>query len=489
MKLLPDQQSAFEAFKRFCNDPTSKVFILKGYAGTGKTTLMKTFIDHLVASKNFKNGLVDRTDYQERIVGLTECFVPLASTGRAAKILGDKIRRPTSTIHSYIYHAEGLNRDIAEMEKNEQKGIETDGQLLLNFGLSSAMGDKAIYIIDESSMISNTVSKKVIQARFGSGKLLSDLFAYDPNGKFVFIGDDCQLPPVEGSESPALSANYIRNTFHYNVTETTLTEIVRQGSGNDIIDASKVIRQMCFNPPPVDNWAKFPLSGYENIVLLDDENSLISRYVSDVKQQGYNYTTLISQSNKVCTDLAKQARRALGFDSTKLMVGELLLVTQNNIPTGLMNGDLVKVCSIGRSIKKANLTFLTVEVEEISTKRVFSTMLIEELLYTAATNLDSTQQKNLFIDFYHREQARDIAQKSKQFQSDMYTDAFLNALRAVYGYALTCHKAQGGEWKHVYLDFPRRLAHQPGREEYQWLYTAITRASETLYINDGFYIE
>lgn len=170
------------------------------------------------------------------------------------------------------------------------------------------------------------------------------------------------------------------------------------------------------------------------------------------------------------------------------MIGELLLITQNNGLSNLMNGDLVKVRQLGNRIQRAALTFLEVEVEELFSKRVVKQLLIEDILYSPAPNLKQNDQQALFIDYFYRMKALGIHYRSNEFKKRMINDPYLNAIRAVFGYALTCHKAQGGEWSDVYLDIPRRISHETKSSDYQWLYTATTRATNQLHIVDDFFI-
>ena len=154
-----------------------------------------------------------------------------------------------------------------------------------------------------------------------------------------------------------------------------------------------------------------------------------------------------------------------------------------------MNGDMVKIKKIGQKRERAGLTFVYVEVKELFTEKVYSQLMIENIVYGSATNLTQIQQKELFIDFFIRMKQKGIKQKSEAFKKEMMDDSYLNALRAVYGYVLTCHKAQGGEWEDVYLDIPRRVSREPKAGTYQWLYTAMTRARNTLHIVDDFYVQ
>lgn len=468
--LTPSQEETLKQLKMFVQDKEHQVFILSGYAGTGKTTLMKSFIHWLQENK---------TD-----------FSLLASTGRAAKILTDKTQVVAYTVHSCVYSFAGFNQNIdtvvEDIDKNQ--GVDKSGQLFFQFTACKITNNKTkVYIIDEASMISDQEEKCPTQAIFGSGKLLSDLLNFDDNGLFVFVGDVYQLSPINQPFSPALSASYIRQHHHRTSVHSNLHDIVRQESDNDIIHAANCIRSFVQNPP-IMKWGKFPLKGYKNILLYDSQIHLIEQYIQKIKSHNFKIATLICANNKRCQQLTTLIRPALGFHSPKLMQGELLHVTQNNIITGLMNGDLIQVLSLGNRTRRANLTFLNVEVKELSSNRVFCIKIIEEILYSNKTNLTQEAQKELFIDFYRRMKDKNIKSNSEEFKHALANDEFLNALRTVYGYALTCHKAQGGEWEDVFVDIPRSIAYYPQRKTYQWLYTAITRTSKKLHIANDFYI-
>lgn len=471
--LTPGQEKAFLKILSFVDSSEKQVFVLKGYAGTGKTTLIHSLIE------SFKK-------FNKR-------FFLLASTGRAAKILSDITGRQATTVHSLIYSYSDLNQDLEKIvSEREKTGTDKSGQLLLSFTLNTIdrITDrrKCIYIIDESSMISDKTDQMATQALFGSGRLLKDLLEYDNEGKFIFVGDICQLPPIGQNISPALSVDYLRSAHQIEAEEAELTDIVRQQADNDIIIASKKFRDLYARCPDI-KWGKFPLRGYQHIHLFSDQLSLIKSYKERIKREGYGNATLICRSNKSCNTLTDILRPSLGFHSPKLQKGDLLLVTQNNLISGFMNGDLVTIEEISDTrIVRANLTFIQVKFKELHSDKVYSQLLIEDILNGSQTNLTASQQKELYIDFFIRMKQKGISQKSEAFKNNMIKDVYLNALRAVYGYALTCHKAQGGEWKHIYLDIPRGLAFNPKQEVYQWLYTAITRAKVELYLIDDFYI-
>ncbi|OJV38776.1 MAG: helicase [Bacteroidales bacterium 36-12] len=469
-KLTSTQEQVFKRFKLFIQSNERSIFILKGYAGTGKTTLIRHFIKELKEQD--------------------KSYCLMASTGRAAKILTNITKAQASTIHSVIYNFKDFNQDLEEIVRQEDKtGIDKTGQLFLTFELSPITSASQIfYIIDESSMISDEVDPETTQALFGSGKLLSDLMAYDPNGKFIFVGDECQLPPVSQDISPALHAWYFKEHFNLEAIETALTEIVRQAEGNTIIAASQRIREMYANPPKV-RWGKLPLKNYADIYVHSDLQKMINAYLSQIRNKNYNKATFIASSNNKCNQLNHQIRKSLSMSDT-LQVGDLLLVTQNNIISGFMNGDMVVVEQIKNiRYQKAGLSFLMVEIRDLATDRRFDQLLIEDILYGSTPNLSQQQQQALFIDFYRRMRSKNIKQKDTAFKEKLNTDSYLNALRCVFGYTLTCHKSQGGEWPEVYVDFPRNITLEATPSKYQWVYTAITRAREKLHLVNDFFIE
>ncbi len=470
--LTKSQQAALANLKAFVDDENSKVFILKGYAGTGKTTLMRVFIAEL-----------EKKDI---------AFSLLASTGRAAKILSNATNVGTKTIHSEIYKFTDLSQDLEKMAKSrEQNDVGPTGQLYLNFELtpkeSSSVAGRHYYIVDESSMISDVPVKDATQAVFGSGRLLNDLLSYDPCGKFIFVGDICQLPPVTQPFSPALAKEYFLSEYGISAYESTLTQIVRQNKDNDIVLSAQKLRSLFYEPQPW-KWAKFPMRGYKNIHLLGSQYELINRYISIAKKEGLNAATLVCFSNKQCSQTTQILRPSFGHLSSTLEKGDLLLVTQNNLISGLMNGDLVVVEEIGSQERRAGMTFINVAVREQFSGRTYSQLMIAEVLYGNLTNITQSQQRELFVDFYYRMKAKGIKQRTDEFYKMMLKDSYLNALRAVFGYALTCHKSQGGEWDYVFLDIARSVPALQKPYVYQWVYTAMTRARKELFIVDDFWV-
>lgn len=470
LPLKPQQNEAFHLLKDFIKEKNSKAFILKGFAGTGKTTLM--------------SGLIGWLNEEEIKYSL------LATTGRAAKILSNKTGAAAHTIHSHIYVFNELSDDLEKMS-NLQKDLAVDdkGQISLLFGLRTISStDDKIYIIDEASMVSDIQDKSGSFAEFGSGDLLNDILAFDQNGKYIFIGDPCQLPPINQSNSPALSSKYIKSKYGYNVQEFELKEIVRQKGNNGIIDASFKLRKLQENNPPV-KFANLPVKGHSNINLHSSHVDLLNHYIDKISSEGYDDSTMIAQTNKHCSDLNKAIRTALHSSSLKLVVGDLLMITQNNYLSALVNGDQVVVRKIGDQEYRCGLSFLQVVVEELVSKNKFTLLIIEDILYSTGTNLNSKQNKDLMIDYFKRMQSKGISQKDKKFKDNMLIDPYLNALKAVYGYAITCHKSQGGEWDEVFLYLDNKIHGIPKPGIYQWWYTAVTRAKNNLYIVDDWFIK
>lgn len=271
IELTTSQDNVLRKILDFVNNSNDRIFILKGYAGTGKTTLMRFLIQKLEENKK---------DYRL-----------LASTGRAAKVLANLSNRngSTSTIHSMVYSFNGLSKEFDEKEKPV---VDKDGQLFLVFApskLDESEVPETIYIIDEASMVSDVITKNVTQAKFGEGRLLKELLDYDtrPGSKFIFVGDPCQLPPIEEYYSPALMKDYYQQTFGMNAQEAQLTEIMRQKGSSGIIDASKQIRGL-YNQAPNDInvygsqrlWGFLPFRQYREIQLHSNLESMTNDYVN-----------------------------------------------------------------------------------------------------------------------------------------------------------------------------------------------------------------
>lgn len=469
-ELNENQEQCFIQLLRFVNDEAGKVFILKGYAGTGKTTLLKGLVKYL------SNNSVK--------------FSLHATTGRAAKIATDVTKNKVTTVHSLIYRFQSLDDDLDEIKNRKEDYLQDDkGQIRLLFEARVIdADDQIIYIIDESSMISNTIDKGSSSAIFGSGMLLTDLFSFDKNGKYVFVGDPCQLPPISQKDSPALNSTFIQEKFKYKVDEFELTKVVRQKYDNGINKVANRLRKLFIQNPKV-KWASLYVRGIDNIDIHNSHISMLLNYLKDIRNGRFMSSTLICQTNNQCFELNNWIRESLQKDISSLQVGDILMVTQNNYLCPLVNGDQVTIVELGEFEYRAGLKFRKVVVEEILSSSNYSILLLEDILFSKKTNLNEKQHKDLLIDFSIRMSNRGIKQSDDSFKIQMLEDPYLNALRAVFGYAITCHKSQGGEWDKVYLYLDNKIHGIPKPGIYQWWYTAVTRAKIELHLVDDWYLK
>jgi len=464
------QSTAFNIFFKCIKSEQSCAYILKGYAGTGKTTLISGFVKYL---QKYKIN-----------------FSLLASTGRASKVLSQITQKYSETIHSHLYVFDELSEDLETISKLEDDFlIDDNGQIRLKFGFKQETNNtKHIYIVDESSMISDVAEQLNSSfADFGSGCLLTDLINHNKNGIYIFVGDNCQLPPITQNLSPALDANYLKNKFNIHVYEYEMTEIVRQAKSNGIVTASINLRNL-YKLNPLVKFASLPLKNLNNINILSTHEELIDRYVEQVKFNNFDDAIMICHSNKQCNQLNRLIRSKLYNEEKRVISGDLLIVTQNNLLTGYVNGEQLIVTNVGYREYRCGLTFLNIEIKKINSDIKHSVFIIEDLLYSNMNNLSSLEHKKLFIDFFRRMKEL-FKGKYSHYKLDMRTDPYLNALRVKFGFAVTCHKSQGGEWKRVFL-YMEKSIHCLGKPAiYQWWYTAITRAKEKLYVVNDWFIK
>lgn len=461
-QLTNNQQEALRKLQSFSREEQSRCFVLRGYAGTGKTTLVKYYVEWLE-----QNGFVVEL---------------LATTGRAAKVLANKTGREANTIHGCVYVFD-------EMEEQLPKG-EQSGQLTLQFGIrDQPVFDKPlVYIVDEASMIANSPSKGGQMARFGSGHLLMDFLAFTKGQRIVFVGDPCQLPPVSAdSFSPALSPRYMRDHYRVAVRYAELFEIVRQSANSEILQLAGVFRNDIVKEYYV-KWPKLSVPREQSAHLIKNEHLLVAKYLEFLKKKQYDRAVMIVNANRHCRRLNHKIRMTL-FNNKKLQKGELLMVVQNNYLVPLSNGDQVVVESVRPHGKKAGFFFLEVEVKSLANDQKYKTLLIRDLLFNDYAGLQAEESRRLLIDFDKRMRNKGIGRKTDEYQEAMRSDPYLNALRAKFGYVITCHKSQGGEWDNVFLNIQKGVYALESNALYRWYYTALTRASERLYVNDGFWVK
>lgn len=459
MKLTPNQEAAFNKIKEFIKNPEKRVFVLKGYAGTGKTTLARFIVEWL----------------NDNPIGWRTML--LASTGRAARILSTKTGWETDTVHGHIYHF-NVVEETGNIFDNEQTG-----QLTLVFGLKKSLTTgNVLYIVDEASMISHLPASDYHVAKFGSGVLLDDLFEFvGKDNKILFIGDPAQLPPIvnKGAFSPALSVEFLQARYNVLADEAYLTEVLRQKEGHAILELATEIRRCIVNGTYGD-WEALMRYNGEGIFFPYNQQIMISRYLERV-QHGFDKSVILTHSNKQAFYLNISMRKLLqGGYKPFPEVGEVLLVAQNSYYVPLANGDQVILRSVEKGGIRRGIKFLKVTVEAVHNGEVYETLLIQDFLFNEAPNLSPEESKNLLIDFDQRARQAGLKRNSPAYQVAMRTDPFLNALRAKFGYAVTCHKAQGGEWPHCFINLSDTLNMLDPESRYRWLYTAVTRAKHFL---------
>ena len=479
MKEIPlnsDQDKAFARIQQFIQNGRERAFILKGAAGTGKTTLLS----HL------KKWLKE-----EKLANIY-----LSTTGRAAQVLAEKTGSTTSTIHSHLYV---LDKIDSPTKTSQDPWVDQNGQLILVFGLKTETGNDTppkVIVIDEASMISAVKTQQNQATYFGSGNLLKDLIEANPTSKFIFVGDPYQLPPVENNQSlksVALSETLLQNIFKLSAASYELTQIMRQDSESAIITIAQSLRQQ------IDNLQNnepiyFPMTASDNVVTFESEAKLFAYYKKVFNEYGTNLTKFIAHSNGEVHGANKyirlmlRPRDKLGF----IGKGEPLLVTQNCGPLMWLNGDIIETVVPAKYDRgyTIGLDFYRSTFKRISTGDVQNYRLINNLLFSKDPNLTNADFKILLIDFDKRMRNRNIKRNSKVYLEELGKDPYVNALRCKFGYAVSCHKAQGGEWDHVFLKFdPKYLFMKPKEYVLRWLYTAVTRSSKNLYLVGGGYIK
>jgi ATP-dependent exoDNAse (exonuclease V) alpha subunit len=468
MQLSSDQQLAFEKIKKFISNDSHNVFLLKGYAGTGKTTLIRFLLEWL---------------RQEKIP-----YRLMATTGRAANVLKNKTGYDATTVHSEIYYFD----KVEGKSSSDSPDIFADphGQLFLNFDVRlGCADDDLIYIVDEASMMSNEASVENSTARFGSGSLLADFMKYAKGNKIIFVGDPCQLPPVSNElYSPALDKDFLTQNFNVKVDEIELTEIKRQAQNSEILSLAAPFRKDIINNR-YEQWFKIKDPVGTQVSLVDSVQHMIRQFTDIYHENGPEHAIILCNSNNQCNQLNFNIRNILFPNKTKLQVGDLLIVVQNSYTTRLCNGDQVIVESIDETEKRFNFYFTHVQVRSLFNNNLYDTLILENLLYNNQSNLMPDEVKSLMIDFTQRMKNIGIKFNTEEYKNAMLSDPYLNALRAKFGYALTVHKAQGGEWPHVFINISKGIYYLDRPYVYRWLYTAMTRASEHLYIVDGSWIQ
>lgn len=462
--LTQEQEEVLQKLKDFTFSD-KQVFVLSGAAGTGKTMLIKFFIDYLKEKKI--NPML------------------LASTGRAAKILSEKTGlRTANTVHKEIYKLL-----LLEVEKNTEI-------LTSVYGIKPQLPipdkyERNLYIVDESSMLSNIFVNTKYQI-FGSGRLLTDFFQHVCKDKIIFVGDKCQLPPINTPSPIALYPEQIKKEFKLEADNAELRTIMRFSENSGIFQLTESLRKD-IERKNFDYLCKWKARRQKNIFILDSPLQMVEKFVEKIKKEGIESSSMLCFTNKLAAELNLYIRKVyFSKNVDKLVKNELLMVVQNNYLHEVFNGDQIQIISVSPKIETRNtINFRDAEVQlvdEIGGRRI-QVKIIENLLYSHLSSPDNDMQYRLFADFMVRK-GNKLRKNKKEYADSIRTDPYLNALKVKYGYAITCHKAQGGEWKHVFVNIEKGL-YRPNfdEERYRWMYTAYSRAMENLYLLDNFCFE
>ncbi|MGM9838106.1 MAG: ATP-dependent RecD-like DNA helicase [Paludibacteraceae bacterium] len=425
-----------------------KAFILRGYAGTGKTSTLSALVRALEK--------------------LRQPCILLAPTGRAAKVMAKYAGHAAYTIHKFIY-------------RQQQLGVEA-------FSLADNLRKHTLFIVDEASMI----SAKRDNAAFGSGCLLDDLVRYVYSGEgcsLLLSGDDAQLPPVGSTASPALEADYMRG-YGLDVSEFQLSQVARQALDSGILNNATRLRSLLTT---FDDGGSIQIEEKEDVRLLDG-SELLDELERSYRDAGAEETLIVTRSNKR-TNLYNQGVRArILWKEDGISSGDRLMVSKNNyfwteeydnLPF-LANGDILEITRLRNEREMYGFHFADASLRSVDYYWEIDAMLWLDTLTTDSPEQNYTLQQELFGKI--AEDYPEIRNR-KELVKTIYESPYYNALQVRFAYAVTCHKAQGGQWKHVYIDAgtiaqnTERISNPEERRDYlRWLYTAVTRATERLYI-------
>ncbi len=428
------------------DDDKEALFLLKGYAGTGKTTTISAFVNTL-----WKAG---------------KKAVLLAPTGRAAKVIGLYSKRPAFTIHKKIY-----------FPKKQANGS-------MEFVLQINKHTNTIFIIDEASMIPDSKQNKQL---FDNKSLLDDLISYVYSGKnckLVFVGDTAQLPPVKLNMSPALEAEALQYDFDKKITQIELNEVMRQHKNSGILANATQLRILIENE---NTNFHFQLN-YPDIQRLQDGYDIEDALVTAYDKSGVEDTAFIVRSNKRANQYNQQIRFNIRGQESEISAGDYIMIVKNNYywlnessTAGFIaNGDICRVLKIFSIKELYGFRFAEVEIKMIDYPQMqpFETVLLLDTLTSESPSLTYEENNKLYEAV--KEDYIDEKSKYKQLLA-IKKNKYFNALQVKFSYAITCHKSQGGQWNTVFIEQPY-LPEGVSKEYFRWLYTAITRAKEKLYL-------
>lgn len=462
LQLTSQQQTVLDNIKVFLESDAS-IFILRGYAGTGKTTMISQILDYAKLHHDV-------------------CL--MAPTGRAARVLHEKTHYEATTIHKAIYSLKSIRvKKVEDVADSEFKYI---------FPINAAKKN-SVAIVDEASMVTSHEIKQELFS-FGTDILMNDLLTFmrpSFGGKIIFVGDPAQLPPVGEEDSQALNTKYFTD-LGLKVMEGELTEVLRQKGDSTILQNAMKIRELLKNEKR--NELIFDEKEGE-VESLENSHTLLEKYMKTRLQSQRNNCVMICFSNSAASRYNKEIRKRLyNEEELQLKVGDTLMVYQNNYNLNRMNGEMIPVSYVGENSETHNvpvyvqeggirrkviisLEFLNIKTMDGSGETV-NCMLLLNFLNSISATLSIDEQKALFIDFCIRHP--EVRQGDENFAEALKSDKYYTCLKAKYGYAVTGHKCQGGEWANAFVDYNGRTGLSD--DCLRWAYTATTRAQKTLYI-------
>ena len=459
----PCQENMIRKISSFLLGDESDIFVINGYAGTGKTSAVAAVVS-LLGSLHLK-------------------CVLLAPTGRAAKVFSSYAAAPAFTVHKHIYR---------------QKSVGGDG--FGQFTLAPNKDKDTVYFVDEASLLGIDSMQQQSTQLFGSGNLLDDLVTYvrsAQGNKLVLIGDSAQLPPVGLDASPALSEDYM--AMMGNVEWVSLTTVVRQPKASGILHNATVLREMIvrcedFSEDPGDLVPRLSTDGFDDVERITG-GDLIDKLSDAYSRYGEDDTVILCRSNKRAIRYNQGIRAAVQFKEERLVRGDKLMIVKNCYQfvedvkgmDYIANGDIARLVKIsgyedryGLHFAKARLSFPDYDDQEIVANVILDTLCSESASLTY-------EQQNMLYNGVNEDYGH-IRSKKKRYDA-VREDKYYNALQLKYANAITCHKSQGGQWKCVFIDNPF-WQESLVPDDLKWLYTAVTRGVEKVYFvnfNDKFF--
>ena len=442
------QEVFFQKIAQYITDPSDdSIFVLKGYAGTGKTTVISTLVNCL-ADINYKSVL-------------------LAPTGRAAKVIANYSQKPAFTIHKKIY-----------FPKKSAGGV--------SFTIQQNKHKNTIFIVDEASMISDQDSGS---GMYQNGSLLDDLIFYvynSQNCKLILLGDTAQLPPVNRTDSPALNTDTLALHYDKKIDSIELDEVMRQEEKSGILYNATQLREML--QEAFFEEFQFQLRGFKDIIRLVDGYDIQDAINSAYSNYSIEDTAFIVRSNKRANQYNEQIRSRILFKESELSVGDFLMVVKNNYfwlketdAAGFIaNGDIIEVLELFGFKELYGFHFARVKIRMVDypDQIPFETVLLLDTIKSESPALTYEQSNRLYeevlLDYEDEPSKYKKMEKLKQ-------NEYFNALQVKFSYAITCHKSQGGQWNTVFVEQPY-LPEGMDADYVRWLYTAMTRAKDKLYL-------